>query len=86
VTVGTGFQALPSARWRAERRAAALLPWYYYPSPLAWTSLLQGYDPVNRNNSYETFVLSVPPGANTYHSTPPDVETLARMFGPVSNR
>jgi hypothetical protein len=29
-------------------------------------------------------VLSVPPGANTYHGTPPDVKTLARMFGPVS--
>jgi hypothetical protein len=59
-------------------------PWYYYPSPLAWTSLLQAYDPVNHNNSYETFVLSVPPGANTYHGTPPDVTTLTRMFGPVS--
>jgi hypothetical protein len=59
-------------------------PWYYYPSPLAWTSLLQAYDPVNHNNSYQTFVLSVPPGANTYHGTPPDVTTLTRMFGPVS--
>ena len=59
-------------------------PWYYYPSPLAWTSLLQSYDPVGHDNSYEIFVLSVPPGANTYHGTPPDVATLTRMFGPVA--
>jgi hypothetical protein len=59
-------------------------PWYYYPSPPAWTSLLQAYDPGNHNNSYQTFVLSVPPGANTYHGTPPDTTTLTRMLGPVS--
>lgn len=59
-------------------------PWYYYPSPLAWTSLLQGFDPVHHDNIYDVFVLSIPPGANTYHGTPPDEAMLTRMFDSVS--
>jgi hypothetical protein len=60
-------------------------PWYYYPSAEAWTSLLQGFDPVHHDNAYDVFVLSVPPGANTYHGTPPEEKTLKRMFDPVSS-
>jgi hypothetical protein len=59
-------------------------PWSRYPSSLAWTSLLQGYDPVNHTNNYQTYVLSVPQNGSLYHGTPPDTETLERMFDPVS--
>jgi hypothetical protein len=61
-------------------------PWYDYPpSTEAWTSLLQGFDPVHHDNAYDVFVLSVPPGPNTYHGTPPEEKTLKRMFDPVSS-
>lgn len=62
-------------------------PWSNYPDlARSSASMLSTLDPAGspRDNEWDTFVLSRPPGNNDYHGTPPSKRLLDRMFNPLS--